>query len=366
MTAHNRDIPPRPSFLLSELAYELPEALIAEKPPARREDARLLTLYRKTGGVGDRHIPDLTELLRPGDLLVLNDTKVIPAKFTTQRATGGKVPGLFIEEESDGTWRVMLEGSGRIRVGEKLRAISPSDETVTLELTERYGDGQWRVAVEPPGQAEDILDKIGEPPLPPYIARKRKQTPADVDDQSRYQTVYAKTPGAIAAPTAGLHLTDALLGALRDRDINTAWVTLHVGVGTFKPIKVDDLSQHDMHGERYVMPGSTAEAIRHCRAGGGRIVAVGTTSVRVLESAAAEAGDNRIVETSSGVTHAFIYPPYRFRAVDALLTNFHLPGSTLIALVMAFAGVDRVRKAYAHAVENAYRFYSYGDAMLIQ
>ena len=357
----------RPSFPRSELAYELPEALIATKPPPRREDARLLILDPPEAGrpLSDGRIIDLPDLLNPGDLLVLNDTKVIPAKFTARRRTGGRVQGLYIEEDKQGVWLVMLEGSSRLRVGETLTISAGLDNAIALELIDSCGEGQWRVAVDRDGAAEEILDSVGEPPLPPYIQRRRV-APTDVDDRSRYQTVYARKPGAIAAPTAGLHLTESLLARIRDRGVSIAVVTLHVGVGTFKPIKVDELSNHTMHGERYELPEAAAEAIRACRVRGGRVVAVGTTSVRVLESAPAGAGEARTVASSSGTTHLFIYPPYEFRVVDALLTNFPLPQSTLLALVMTLAGVEPVREAYRHAIKQEYRFYSYGDAMLIQ
>ncbi|MHC4698777.1 MAG: tRNA preQ1(34) S-adenosylmethionine ribosyltransferase-isomerase QueA [Planctomycetota bacterium] len=350
-------------FSVADLDYALPEGLIAQKPPARREDARLLVVDPPTGGLRDARIVDLPELLAPDDLLVLNDTKVLPAKFAARRMTGGAVPGLFLLEEGPGTWRVMLRGSRRLRPGETLRLGDGAGEPIALTLAESYGDGVWLAHVDAPGSADEILSRIGRTPLPPYIHRDSEA--ADLDDRQRYQTVYAKRPGAIAAPTAGLHLTEALLDAVRARGIEITTVTLHVGVGTFKPIAVDCLSDHVMHTERYELPAAAADAVRACRHRGGRVVAVGTTSVRVLESAAVEPGESRLVAARQGTTELFITPPYRFRVVDAMLTNFHLPRTTLLALVMAMAGVDNTRRAYRHAVEERYRFYSFGDAMLI-
>ncbi|MGB2985913.1 MAG: tRNA preQ1(34) S-adenosylmethionine ribosyltransferase-isomerase QueA, partial [Phycisphaerae bacterium] len=260
---------------------------------------------------------------------------------------------------------VMLEGSRRLSVGETLIVTSAEAGNVTLRLLEACERGCWRLTVDAEGPAEQILSRIGLTPLPPYIRRSDSDPTGDIDDRSRYQTVYAQRPGAIAAPTAGLHLTPPLLDAIRARGVETTFVTLHVGVGTFQPIDVNNVSQYVMHAERYEVKPQTVEAVQQCRKRGGRVVAVGTTTVRVLESAAADRLDARTVRASSGMTDLFIYPPYRFRVVDALLTNFHLPQSTLLALVMALAGVENIRRAYRHAIKQKYRFYSYGDAMLI-
>ena len=351
-------------FPIEELDYVLPPDLIAQTPAARREDARLLIVDRATSGLRDGSIVDLRELLRPGDLLVLNNTKVLPAKFTARRKTGGAVPGLFVEEDRPGLWRVLLEGSKRLRIGEVLTVEAYKGPPVSLELLARDDGGHWDVRVEAEGSVEQVLERIGQTPLPPYIRRSAADRAADAIDRDRYQTVYAQRPGAVAAPTAGLHLTEPLLDRLRDRGVDIAFVTLHVGLGTFKPITANDLSRHVMHAERYELPQETAEAVKECRRCGGHVVAVGTTTVRVLESSLA-ANDTRIVRPGRGSTTLLIYPPYQFRVVDALLTNFHLPKSTLLALVMAFAGVERTRRAYAHAVEQRYRFYSFGDAMLV-
>ncbi len=359
----------REPFTLSDLDFDLPERLIAQAPPANREDARLLVVDRSADGFStaraDRGVSDLPELLRSGDLLVLNDTRVIPAKLSLVRKTGGRVRGLFLEAVEPGRWRVMLEGSRRLRVGERLIPANENADGISIELVESIGMGHWWVSVDPVRPAEETLAKIGTTPLPPYIKRAGVDRGADADDQQRYQTVYAKNAGAVAAPTAGLHFTDAMLEEIRTRGVEIAFVTLHVGLGTFKPIDVDVLHDHTMHSERYEISEATAHAINACKARSGRVIAVGTTSVRVLETAAQQADGEKQIQPTRGSTDIFIYPPYRYRVVDALLTNFHLPRSTLLALVMAIGGVDRVRQAYRHAVASEYRFFSYGDAMLI-
>jgi len=359
------DVPTLQRIELADLDYDLPASLIAQHPPRRREEARLLIVDRGTGTLRDGQIRQLPELFRRGDLLVLNDVKVLPAKFTVRRATGGKVPGLFVEDRGEGVWRVLLQGSRRLRAGEFLSVSASDGEPIRVELLDACGEGHWDVRVTAAGTTEQILEKIGKAPLPPYIQRKVDDDDVDREDRERYQTVFADKPGAIAAPTAGLHLTAALLDRLRGSGVGTAFVTLYVGLGTFKPISAPTLAAHAMHEERFDLPESTAEEIRACGDRGGRVIAVGTTSVRVLESAAESAPQAGRVRAGAGATRLFIYPPYPFRVVDALLTNFHLPRSTLLALVMAFAGRETVRHAYAHAVAARYRFYSYGDAMLI-
>ncbi|MCH7924757.1 MAG: tRNA preQ1(34) S-adenosylmethionine ribosyltransferase-isomerase QueA [Planctomycetes bacterium] len=353
------------SFKLSDLDYDLPESLIAQTPTARRNDARLLLLERRKNEMRDDGIPTLADQLVPGDLLVVNDTKVLPAKFAARRKSGGKIPGLFLHEESDSVWVVMLRGSRRLRVGEYLTVIPRTGDSVTFELIESLPGGQWRVRVSCEGSAEKILERIGRAPLPPYIRRASDGDDRDAEDRTRYQTIYAKHAGAVAAPTAGLHLTESLLDAIRAKGVAIASLTLHVGLGTFKPIATDSIEKHPMHSERFELSAETAEAVNSCKGRGGRVIAVGTTSVRVLETVARDTGEDARVEPKTGSTDLFVYPPYRFRVVDALLTNFHLPGSTLLALVMAFAGVDLVKQAYRHAVEREYRFYSYGDAMFV-
>lgn len=355
--------PATTEFSLDALDYELPPALIAQAPAQRRESARLLVANRQDQSIADRTIEDLPGLLEPNDLLVMNDTKVVPAKLALRRATGGRVRGLFLEERGPGVWRVMLEGSRRLCVRERLSPSTDGAAEVAIELVESHGQGEWTVRVSPEAPAEVVLERIGRTPLPPYIKRD-DASDADGEDRARYQTVYASRAGAVAAPTAGLHFSEALLAAIRSRGIAAAFVTLHVGLGTFKPIDADRIIDHRMHSERFELAEPVVGALNACRARGGRVVAVGTTSVRVLETAV-PTGDEAVWLPRRGDTDIFIYPPYRFRGVDALLTNFHLPRSTLLALVMAFGGVDFLRACYAHAVEHRYRFYSYGDAMLI-
>ncbi len=349
-------------FSTEELHYVLPEELIAQSPLERRDDSRMLVISRRERSLRDAGVRDFPSLLNAGDLLVLNDTRVLPARFTAVRKSGGRVHGLFLEEERASCWRVMLEGSRRLRIGESLR-LGESSDAVELTLRERCDDGQWRLEVGSTLTAPQILHRVGQTPLPPYISRRESTAGIDSTDRERYQTVYARAPGAVAAPTAGLHLSQQILDGVRQRGVSIAFVTLHVGVGTFKPIAASRLADHVMHHERFEMPDDTVTAWKECRARGGRVVAVGTTVVRVLESVLGE-GNNQAAR--SGTTNIFIHPPHRLTAVDALLTNFHLPRSTLLALVMAFAGIDLTRRAYAHAVESRYRFYSYGDAMFIE
>jgi len=369
----------RPPFPISALDYDLPPELIAQQPIERRDRARLLVVDRATQSFADATVADLPRFLKPNDLLVLNNTRVIPARFTARRATGAVIPGLFLSESSPRQWLVMLERSRRLRIGESLQLTDPHGlTTATLRLTESIGEGRWRGSVDTDLTAAELLDRIGHAPLPPYIHRDTEPSNIETHDRERYQTVYASVLGAVAAPTAGLHFTPELLDRLRAAGIETAYLTLHVGLGTFKPISANDLSQHVMHEEHYHLSHETAEAVLSCRERGGRIVAVGTTTVRVLESTSggchgqaqlARANDatgrDITLRPGYGSTNIFIYPPYQFRAVDALMTNFHLPRSTLLALVMACAGIELTRQAYAHAIERRYRFYSYGDAMLI-
>ena len=346
---------------LAELQYDLPPELIAQHPVEPRDSSRLLVLDRDSGRIEHRVFREIGEYLDADDCLVLNDTRVIPARFFCRRATGGTVEGLFLHER-DGSWQVMLKPAARLKVGERLAC---SGIETALVISEQLDRGQWLVRPEPHIGVLELLSQIGQTPLPPYIRREEPQP----DDVERYQTVYADRPGAVAAPTAGLHFTEQLLAGLARRGVRRANVTLHVGAGTFVPIQTDDLGQHRMHAEWYrVTPAAVAE-LRAARTAGRRLVAVGTTSVRVLESlpdigreAAGPGEDDSAVE---GWTDIFIYPPYAFRHVDRLITNFHLPGSTLLALVMAFASPELIRSAYAAAIARRYRFYSYGDAMLI-
>lgn len=338
--------------------YDLPSHLIAQEPSAQRDHSRLLVARRGTASLSHHVFHELPELLDPGDLLVLNDTRVLPARLLGRRAkTGGRWEGLFLRQQPEGWWELLCQTRGRLTVGETV-LVEPGP--LALTLVGRTGDGHW---LAQPGDVpasvpfSEILARHGQVPLPPYIRKGR----AGPDDQDRYQTVYAQRMGAVAAPTAGLHFTPALFERLRQHGVAWTFVTLHVGLGTFQPIQVEDVSAHRMHREWGDLSLQASEAIHACRARGGRVVAVGTTSVRVLETVTA-AGPLR---PWSGETDLFIYPPYTFQAVDALITNFHLPRTSLLLLVSAFGGIDLIRQAYKTAVEQEYRFFSYGDAMLI-
>lgn len=342
-----------------ELEYELPAELIAQRPAEPRDASRLLVLDRAAGRVADRAFRDIGEYLRPGDVLVRNDTRVVPARFFCRRQSGGRIEALFLHESEQG-WRVLLKPSARLRVGEVLTCDASA---YGMRLCEKGERGAWLVRPEPPIAPLELLGYVGQTPLPPYIHREAQP---DAEDERRYQTVYARRDGAVAAPTAGLHFTPELLDRLAAAGIECCDVTLHVGIGTFAPITADELADHEMHAEWYDADRATVARLHAARREGRRIVAVGTTSVRVLESLALTLGvPDATPSEHSGWTDIFIYPPHVFRNVDVLLTNFHLPGSTLIALLMALAGVEPVRAAYAHAVRERYRFFSYGDAMLV-
>ncbi len=351
-------------FTVTDLDYDLPEHLIAQLPANPRDTSRLLVVNRQSAALVDMPFTALPRLLRAEDVLVLNDTRVIPARLVLRRATGGRFEGLFLRELTVGQWEIMVKGRGRIRPAECLALAEPAAgaESPTIRLEAACGNGVWQVAVEPPEPAEGLLRRVGHPPLPPYIHRLVEGDTREPTDRDRYQTVYASAPGAVAAPTAGLHFTPAVLEEIARAGVATARVTLHVGVGTFAPIKVANLADHQMHAEWFDLSQDAAALIAERRRAGGRVVAVGTTSVRVLESAGQPDGTLR---PGQGWTRLFCYPPYRFRCVDAMLTNFHLPRSTLLALVMAFTGIETIRTAYAHAIREQYRFFSYGDAMLI-
>lgn len=342
--------------------FDLPDSLIAQEPAPRRDGARLMVLDRDGGETAHRRFSDLASELSPGDLVVLNDTRVLPARLHGRKPTGGAVEMLLVEPangaSTSGEWRVMLDRSRSIVPGMLLEF----PHGLTAEPIEREGD-LWRVRLS---EAEETLGKIldahGEMPLPPYI-RRGEADPRAALDRERYQTVYASVPGAVAAPTAGLHFTPDTLRALGARGIESAFVTLHVGPGTFLPLRVERVEDHAMHDERFVVPAAAAEAVVRARRRGGRIVAVGTTVARTLETRANGLGG---VTAGAGRSSLFIYPGYRFGVVDALVTNFHLPRSTLFMLVCAFAGTERVQAAYHEAVREKYRFYSYGDAMLVR
>jgi S-adenosylmethionine:tRNA ribosyltransferase-isomerase len=341
--------------------YDLPSRLIAQSPSSERDQARLLVVRRQDATLAHHVFLDLPDLLNPGDLLILNDTRVLSARLLGRRSrTGGKWEGLFLHAHPDGLWELLSQTRGRLLEGESIE-VEPGP--LRLDLVRKTPERHWLVRPSESGTAVEILSRHGQVPLPPYI-RKGRAAPAD---HERYQTVYADKPGAVAAPTAGLHFTPRVFERLRARGIEVGHVTLHVGIGTFQPIQTEDVTQHRMHREWGELPGKTASQIEACRKRGGRVVAVGTTSVRVLETAAVASRGCEPPELPpwSGETELFIYPPYEFRLVDALVTNFHLPRSTLLLLVSAFGGVDLLRRAYRTAIEQGYRFYSYGDAMLI-
>ncbi len=344
---------------LSNYDYELPPELIAQRPLATRSDARMLVVDRRQQSFEHLHVRDLPELLRAGDAIVLNDTRVVPARLVGYRTqTGGRWFGLFLETDADGNWRVMSKTRGKIAAGETVTLQDRAGrDDVRLTLLAKLNDGTWAVRPESNEQTFEILERIGRVPLPHYI---RGGEMLDADRET-YQTVFAEKPGAVAAPTAGLHFTDAMLRDLKSRGVMIEKVTLHVGMGTFRPINVERLEDHRMHEEWGQLDEGVANELNQCRAAGGRIVAVGTTAVRVLETAAVGGP----LRPWCAKTDLFIRPPYQFRAVDVLMTNFHLPKTTLLVLVRTFGGDDLLRRAYDEAIREGYRFFSYGDAMLI-
>jgi S-adenosylmethionine:tRNA ribosyltransferase-isomerase len=336
---------------IDDFDYSLPEALIAQFPPERRGDSRLLTLDAASGALADRRFSDLPELLSPGDVLVFNDTRVLKARLFGEKATGGKVELLIERVTAEHEALALVRASHLPKAGSTLTL----DGGIGVHVLERQ-DNLFRLQFITRESVLEVLDRHGALPLPPYIERAPQ-----AQDEGRYQTVYARTPGAVAAPTAGLHFDEAMLGRLRARGTKLLFLTLHVGAGTFLPVRAGRIEEHRMHSEHYTIPPDTVAGIRGARAAGGRVVAVGTTSLRALEAAARDGA----LEAGSGDTELFITPGYPFRIVDRLITNFHLPRSTLLMLVAAFGGLDNIRRAYAHAVSQAYRFFSYGDAMLI-
>lgn len=339
------------------LDYELPAHLIAQEPAAHRDGSRLMLLDRRQSGITHHTFRDLTDLLSAGDLLVLNDTRVLPARLRGRREkTGGQWEGLFLRVTPEGLWEMLAQTRSRPEAGERIQ-IDPGP--LRLILRGRIG-GHWLAEPDQPGSPEELLARHGHIPLPPYIRKGH----ASESDSERYQTVFARSEGSVAAPTAGLHFTPRIFEALHNRGIACTYVTLHVGLGTFEPIRTEDPKAHKLHSERACVPQEAAEAINACKTRKGRVIAVGTTVTRTLESAIL-AGDSKSISAWEGETDLYIYPPYEFRVIDGLLTNFHLPRSTLLLLVAAFAGKCELREAYETAVREAYRFYSYGDAMLI-
>jgi len=351
-----------------KLNYPLPPELIAQKPAVVRSDSRLLVFNRPpvrdtayNCGIIDSRFSRLGDFLTPGDCLVLNDTKVLPARFFARRATGAKLEGLFLSESAPGVWEVLLKGSRRIKTGDKIY-IKGTDKKdfYTAAVLQKKHLGSCQLKLETEEDAVTILDKIGFAPLPPYIKRDDDLAIAEMD-KLRYQTVYAEKSGAVAAPTAGLHFTDELIEQLKQAGILFAYVTLHVGEGTFRPVTADNLEDHEIQEERFSISQENAAIINAAKDKGGRVIAVGTTSARTLETIATSSK----IKAATSATNLFIKPGYKFKIIDTMLTNFHLPKSTLLALVAAFAGLENILNAYKHAIEQRYRFYSYGDAMLI-
>ena len=338
---------------VQDLDFELPQGRIAQRPLARRDAARLLVLHRDTGALEDRRFSDFPRYFEAGDLVVLNEARVIPARLSGRRPTGGSVEVLLTRDRGGRCWEALVRPGRRLRPGDEIR-FSPK---LAARVVERLGDGGRVLVFSGPESVKDALGRLGEVPLPPYI--RRAPTAAD---RRRYQTLYARKPGAVAAPTAGLHFTAETFRALRARGVRLARICLHVGPGTFRPVAVEDPKQHRMEAERFEIGKRSAAALASTRDRGSRICCVGTTTVRALETAARRWDAPRPL---SGETDLFIHPPFDFKLTDRLLTNFHLPRSTLLLLVAAFAGTELVRGTYRHAVRSGYRFYSYGDAMLI-
>jgi S-adenosylmethionine:tRNA ribosyltransferase-isomerase len=352
-----------------KLNYNLPPELIAQAPLSIRSGSRLLVLDRSSGKVRDSRFRSVSDFLLSGDCLVLNDTKVLPARFFARRATGGRLEGLFLTADAKGAWTVYLKGLRKLKPGDEfyLKDRQKADFCKAV-LVEKLDQGKCRLQIKTDLNAQTALEKIGFPPLPPYIKRNDDPDVA-AQDKQRYQTVYAKQIGAVAAPTAGLHFTETLIERLKRAGIKFAFITLHVGAGTFKPVTEENLEDHRIHKEWFSIDEKNAALINTAKSKGGRIIPVGTTSTRVLETVAADSRAcperSRAIEAASGTTELFIMPGYQFKMVDAMITNFHLPKSTLLALVAAFAGLENILAAYNHAIEKRYRFYSYGDAMLI-
>ncbi len=337
----------------SDFYYDLPEELIAQDPLRDRSASRLLCLDRDRGYIRHETFSDITKHLYSGDCLVINDSKVLPARlYGSRKDTGALIEILLLKRMTDDIWECLVRPGKKCRPGALLSFGNGALEGEIIQITD---EGNRLIKFDYTGIFEEILDALGEMPLPPYITHKLK-------DKSRYQTVYAKEPGSAAAPTAGLHFTDDILKEIADKGVKIARVTLHVGLGTFRPVKAENVKDHHMHAEFYTIEEEQAEIINNAKANGGRVICVGTTSTRTLESAASDSG---IIKSGSGWTDIFIYPGYKFKAVDALITNFHLPESTLIMLVSAFAGKENVLNAYREAVEKRYRFFSFGDCMFI-
>ena len=336
----------------SDFNFTLPPELIAQTPIEKRDESRLMHVNRESGTITHRHFYNLPLLLRPGDCLVLNDSRVLPARLFGRKTTGGAVEVVLLRDRGDGYWECLTRPGNKTKKGTKLVF---GEGELTADVAETLPGGNRLLQFHFDGIFLEVLEKLGRMPLPPYIHEELR-------DSERYQTVYSRVPGSAAAPTAGLHFTQALLSDLREMGVRIATLTLHVGLGTFRPVKAEEIEDHEMHAEYFTLTKETADQINETKKQGGRVIAVGTTSCRVLESCADSDG---FVTETSGFTDIFIYPGYRFLCIDALITNFHLPESTLIMLVSAFAGRENVLQAYAEAIAERYRFFSFGDAMLI-
>lgn len=338
----------------SDFYFDLPDKLIAQVPILDRSSSKLMVLDKETGEISHKTFKDIINYLNPGDCLVLNDTRVLPARLIgSKEDTGGKIEFLLLKRTEDDTWETLVKPGKRAKIGTR---FSFGEGKLMAEVVGMGEDGARIVKFEYEGIFEEVLDELGNMPLPPYITER-------LEERERYQTVYSKHNGSAAAPTAGLHFTDELLQQIKDKGVDLAFVTLHVGLGTFRPVKVDDVLEHDMHSEFYMVSEEAAEKINKAKENGHRVITVGTTSTRTIESVADENGK---MKAASGWTKIFIYPGYKFKVVDNLITNFHLPESTLIMLVSALAGKENVLNAYKCAVENDYRFFSFGDAMFIK
>ncbi|TKW76033.1 MAG: tRNA preQ1(34) S-adenosylmethionine ribosyltransferase-isomerase QueA [Staphylococcus hominis] len=338
---------------VEEFDYHLPESLIAQTPLKNRDQSRLLVLGRKTGNIAHKHFTDIMDYFETGDTLVLNDTRVMPARlFGLKEETGAKVEMLMLTRIEDNDWEVLLKPAKRIKVG---NTLSFGNGKIIAECIKELEQGGRIMRLHFEGILEERLDELGEMPLPPYIKER-------LDDPDRYQTVYAKENGSAAAPTAGLHFTDELLQKIKDKGVNIAFITLHVGLGTFRPVSVEDINDHEMHSEYYQMTKETADILNKTKENGNRIISVGTTSTRTLETVRR---DHEQFVATSGWTDIFIYPGFEYKAIDGLITNFHLPKSTLVMLVSAFSSREYILNAYKEAVKLKYRFFSFGDAMLI-
>ena len=345
---------------ITDFDYELPKELIAQKPANKREESRLMVLNRKEKTIDHKMFYNIIDYLNKGDLLVMNNSKVIPARLYGEKVgTGAKIEFLLIKRIENDIWETMVKPGKRLKPGDKV--IFSNDSKFEAEILEYGKDGTRIVRFDYEGIFYERLDEIGKMPLPPYIERESKE-----EDKDRYQTVYSEEPGSVAAPTAGLHFTEDILNKLKDKGVNIAYVTLHVGIGTFRPVKCENIEEHEMHFEEYTISADNEKIINDALSKNKRVVAVGTTSVRTLESVAYETKEGYRVKSGDGSTGIFIYPGYKFKIVDSMITNFHLPKSTLLMLISAFYNREDILKAYETAVKEEYRFFSYGDSMLIE